>query len=236
MKKILLAGVAAAALVSGPALAADMPARMPVKAPPMQAYGYNWSGFYIGGHVGGGWTDKCYTFSGTSEGCHEGDGWLGGGQVGFNWQSGQFVFGLEFSGSAADLSGSHVLPGTAADTYTSEISSIFLLTGRVGVAFDRVLAYVTGGGAWARDRYTFTDQPGGTTANARENRWGWTLGAGLEFALAPNWSLAAQYNYIDFGNENLTFSGTAGTFAESIDQQVHLGTVRLNYRFGGAQY
>ena len=108
MKKFLLTGVALAAL-GGSALAADLPARrgMPVKAPEPVSYGYNWSGFYIGAHGGGGWGEKCFADTGLSDGCHDTDGWLGGGQVGFNVQSGQFVFGVEFSGSWADISGSH---------------------------------------------------------------------------------------------------------------------------------
>jgi outer membrane immunogenic protein len=168
----------------------------------------------------------------VGEGCHDVDGLLGGGQVGFNWQSNQFVFGVEFSGSVADLNGSHVIPGTLSENYSTSVDGLFLLTGRVGLTWDRVLAYVTGGGAWSRDRYTYTDLAG-LTSDARENRWGWTVGAGLEFALSPNWSLAAQYNYVDFGDKERNFSGLAGAFNENIDQQLHIGTVRLNYRFGG---
>ena len=109
MKKFLLTGVALAALACGPALAADLPARrgMPVKAPEPVSYGYNWSGFYIGAHAGGGWSEKCFTFAGATDGCHDADGWLGGGQVGFNYADRQFVFGVEFSGSWADINGSH---------------------------------------------------------------------------------------------------------------------------------
>ena len=118
MKKFLLTGVALAALACGPALAADLPARraMPVKAPEPVATGYDWSGFYIGAHAGGGWSERCFTFAGASDGCHDADGWLGGGQVGFNVQSGQWVFGVEFSGSWADISGE---PRCAADSSRS---------------------------------------------------------------------------------------------------------------------
>ena len=97
MKKFLLTSVALAALASSSALAADLPARrgMPVKAPEPVSYGYNWSGFYIGAHGGGGWSDRCFSFLGVADGCHDADGWVGGGQIGFNMQSGQFVFGVE---------------------------------------------------------------------------------------------------------------------------------------------
>ena len=75
--------------------------------------------------------------------------------------------------------------------------------------------------------------PGVGTSTSDKSRTGWTVGAGIEFGLAPNWSIAAQYNYIDFGDKNINFTGTAGNFTDSVDQQVHLATVRLNYRFGG---
>ncbi len=233
MKKFLLTGVALAAL-SGSALAADLPARrgVPVKAPEPVVYAYNWSGFYIGAHGGGGWSEKCFTFIGASDGCHDGDGFAAGGQIGFNYQAGQFVFGVEFSGSWADISGSHTSLLIPTDTYNSEINSILMLTGRVGMTFDRMLIYVLGGGAWANEKFEYV-APGVGTSTSDKSRTGWTVGAGIEFGLAPNWSIAAQYNYIDFGDKNINFTGTAGNFTDSVDQQVHLATVRLNYRFGG---
>jgi outer membrane immunogenic protein len=230
MKKILLTGIALAALGCGSALAADLPARVPVKAPaPVMSYGYNWSGFYIGGHGGGGWSDRCFTFAGAAEGCHDADGWLAGGQVGFNWQTGQFVFGLEFSGSWADINGSHTSLGFAPDAYHSDVNSILMLTGRVGMAFDRMLLYVTGGGAWVRNEIGYTT--GGFTESVDQNRTGWTIGGGIEWGFAPNWSLAAQYNFIDLGDNNIVFPVLA--FTATADQEMHLATVRLNYRFGG---
>jgi outer membrane immunogenic protein len=231
MKKFLLTGVALAAL-GGSALAADLPVRrgMPVKAPEPVSYGYNWSGFYIGAHAGAGWGEKCWrdTVSGLADGCHDGDGWLGGGQVGFNVQSGQFVFGVEFSGSIADITGSHTSTLFAPDTYSSDINSLFMLTGRVGMTFDRVLLYVNGGGAWVRHEFEYAS--GGFTDSVKKNRTGWTVGAGLEWGFTPNWSIAAQYNYIDLGNNDVNFP----TFGPStVDHEMHLATVRLNYRFGG---
>ena len=229
MKKILLTGVAFAALACGTALAADLPARrMPVKAPEPVAVAYNWSGFYIGAHAGAGFGEKCFTFAGASDGCHDSDGWLGGGQVGFNIQTGQFVFGVEFSGSWADINGSHTAIFNAPAPYNSEINSILMLTGRVGVAFDRVLIYATGGGAWVRD--TFGLSNGIVTASVKQNRTGWTVGGGLEWGFTPNWSIAGQYNYIDFGDKVVDFVVLGPP--PRVDQQVHLATVRLNYRFG----
>lgn len=233
MKKSLLCGVAFA-LAAGPSLAADLPARQvrpPVVAPVV--YSYDWSGIYIGAHAGGGWGQKCFTFAGANEGCHDVNGWLGGGQVGFNWQGGPLVLGLEFSGSASWFTGSHNAVLDPADTYRTRVDSIFLLTGRAGWAFDRVLLYATGGGAAVRDRFEYV-AAGVGTATARDTRWGWTLGGGLEFGLTPNWSVAAQYNYIDLGRRDATFSGGGvATFTDSIGQHLHVATLRLNYRFGG---
>lgn len=196
------------------------------------AYGYNWSGMYVGAHGGGGWSDKCFTFNGAGDGCHDGDGWLAGGQVGYNVQTGQFVFGLEFSGSWADITGSNASVSAPADSYHTDVSSIFMLTGRVGMTFDRMLLYVTGGGAWVRDKFEYASGGPIITDTVKQNRTGWTVGAGIEFGLTPNWSLAAQYNFIDLGDKNVTYPVTG--FTASADQELHLATVRLNYRFGGS--
>ncbi len=162
-----------------------------------------------------------------------GSGWLAGGQVGANWQTGNIVFGVEFSGSFADINGSHAVLLAPADTYRSRVEGLLMLTGRVGYSVDRMLLYVTGGGAWARDRFEYVDAGVGT-ATSNATRFGWTIGAGLEFGLTPNWSVAAQYNYVDLGRRDASFSGGGvAAFTDGIDQNIHLATVRLNYRFGG---
>lgn len=234
-----LSGSIIAAFLSVPATAADMPVKAPVRAPAPVVAAYNWTGFYIGGHGGGAWGEKCFTEftpAAVNRGCHDVDGWLGGGQIGVNWQTGNIVFGVEFSGSAADIDGTHVVPNNDAipDTLHTKINSIFLLTGRVGLAWNQLLAYVTGGGAWVRENYTFADG-GGPTLHARETRGGWTIGAGVEYALSQNWSLAAQYNFVELGDRNRTLAAPGETPLDyRMDQHLHLATVRLNYRFGGA--
>ncbi|MPZ38521.1 MAG: outer membrane beta-barrel protein [Rhizobiales bacterium] len=236
MKKVLLTGVALAALACGPALAADLPARMPVKAPPPApvSYGYNWSGFYLGGHAGGAFGEKCFSDAFGDLGCHDHDGFAGGGQLGFNVQNNQFVFGVEFSGSWADLTGSHNDPfGVGfSDSLHSDIDTILLFTGRVGLAFDRALLYVTGGGAWVRNEFRYNDGFGFESSHSK-NRTGWTVGAGLEYGLAPNWSIAVQYNYIDLGEKDVSFTTPNVAFTAQTESHVHLATARINYRFGG---
>ena len=104
MKRILLSSVALIALAVSSASAADLPRKAP--APVMVEPPFSWSGFYIGAHVGGAKVERCLSiFEFDGEACVDRTGWLGGGQIGFNWQAGQVVFGVEFSGSLSDLGG-----------------------------------------------------------------------------------------------------------------------------------
>ena len=222
------------AVMSTPVSAADLRRPAPPPVAPV-AYVHNWTGFYIGGHVGGAWSDRCLTvaagaFLGSA--CNDTSGWLAGGQVGFNIQTGQFVFGVEFSGSWSDIGGGNstgTFPGGA--RFSSDGKSLLLLTGRVGYAFDRVLIYVTGGGAWARNSVDFFN---GVVVNSVDfDRQGWTIGGGFEYAFSPNWSLAGQYNFVDLGSKSVAFAfPAAAVVSGSVSQDVHMATLRLNYRFG----
>ena len=217
-------------VMSAPASAADMRRPPPVAPVVPVAYVHNWTGFYIGGHIGGAWSDRCLTvttFVGSA--CNDTSGWLGGGQLGFNFQTGQFVFGVELSGSWSDIGGgnaSGTLPGGW--WFSSDGKSLVLLTGRIGYAFDRVLIYITGGGAWARNTVDLFN--GAAVTSVEFDRQGWTLGAGFEYAFSPNWSFAGQYNFVDLGSKDVFFAIPA--VAGSVSQDVHIATLRLNYRFG----
>ena len=224
-----MTGIALGALGCGSALAADLPRKAPV-APPAP-YIHNWSGFYIGGHIGYGSSDRCLSVVGVGEACSGADGFLGGGQIGWNIQTGNnFVFGIEFSGSFADIGGdnnSGTLPGGA--YFSSSGKSLLMLTGRVGMAFDRSLFYITGGGAWARNSAEFFD--GTTLATVDFDRQGWTIGAGFEYAFTPGWSMAFQYNYVDLGDRDVYFPNA--DLYGNVSQDLHMATLRFNYRFGG---
>ncbi len=148
------------------------------------------------------------------------------------------MFGVEFSGSFADLGGgvnAGVLPGGR--SLSSDGKSLLMLTGRLGWAADRALFYVTGGAASARanlDLHT----PLGAAILSREvsfTRTGWTFGIGAEYAFTPNWSFAAQYNWIDLGDRDVNFVAFPGAaaLAGDVDQSFHVFTLRMNYRFGG---
>jgi outer membrane immunogenic protein len=221
---LALAAVATIALGATAASAADLGQRPVYKAQPqMVVAAYNWSGFYIGGHLGYGWskTDVHDHLTGLS-GSADPSGFLGGGQIGFNWQTGAFVFGIEGDGSWTNADGSRTFSNGA--VVTMEHNWYATLTGRVGYAVDNWLWYVKGGGAWSDADYSVVGPIVGTGSSGK-TRSGWTVGTGLEWALAPNWSAKIEYNYLDFGREDI------GAARFDVDTQVHLVKLGLNYRF-----
>lgn len=240
MKKFLLGTVALIAFAA-PAAAADLAARPYTKAPPIIAAIYDWSGFYIGANGGWGSSHNCWSqvpggLLLGSDGCHDATGGVAGGQIGYRWQSGAWVFGLEAQGDWADLKGSNnsaIFPGLF--TNQTKIDAFGLFTGQVGYAFDNILGYIKGGAAVVGDRYdTFTTNTNVMLDRANTTRWGGTIGAGLEYGFAPNWSVGVEYDHIFLGNKNLNFVNAAGAPAMThrIKQDVDIGLVRLNYKFG----
>jgi outer membrane immunogenic protein len=244
MKKILLGAVGLVALgMIGPASAADLAARPYSKAPAMIAAAYDWSGFYVG--VNGGWgsSRKCWDNTTTAgvfvavEGCHDATGGVAGGQIGYRLQSGGWVFGIEAQGDWADLRGRNPSLAVAGITNRSRIDGFGLFTGQVGYAFNTALLYVKGGGAVTADRFDQWTTIGNVLASTApgDNRWGGTVGAGVEFAFAPNWSAAVEYDHLFMGNKLTTFTSPTGVLfgTDRIRQDVDLVTVRVNYRWGG---
>jgi outer membrane immunogenic protein len=236
-KNLLLAAVSLVAIsATAPALAADLAARPYTKAPAMIATVYDWSGFYIG--INGGGASAHTTWNQTAplvggEGSHNATGGTVGGQVGYRWQSAQWVFGVEGQGNWADFSGDN-LSALTGFTDRSKIDSFGLLTGQVGYAWNNVLFYVKGGGAVTGDKYdAFSGRTGLVLASANETRWGGTVGAGLEVGFAQNWSVGVEYDHLFMGSRNVTLTGPAFFETEHIKQDVDIGLVRLNYRFGG---
>ena len=231
MKKLLLTTTALVVLAS-PALAADLAARPYTKAPPpVMAAIYDWSGFYIGVNGGGGWTHNTWdVVGGGREGSHDSSGGTIGGQVGYRWQMGQFVFGVEAQGNWAAFSGDNqsALFGTRNRTKTDAFG---LFTGQVGYAFNNVLVYAKGGAAITSNTYTITNAATGAFLGSNDNtRWGGVVGAGLEYGFAPNWSLGVEYDHLFMDRQTVSF-GALGS--DSIKQDADLFTARLNYRFGG---
>jgi outer membrane immunogenic protein len=264
MKKIstLLATIATVAAISAPAAAADM--RMPLKAPPPMAAIFSWTGFYIGVNGGGafgtghsvivGETFNNAPFvSGTWPGVGnfgklEPAGGFGGGQIGYNWQTSNWVFGIEtdLQGASIKDSAAVTLPYISAGNTISVASSnkvnwFGTFRGRIGIAFDRVLLYGTGGVAYGESSYSMamTDTFGFVAATTnKDTRVGWVAGAGVEWAFAPNWSLKGEYQYIDLGKRTIaaperTLAGAPTLFAISTSARTDFHTARLgvNYRF-----
>jgi len=238
MKKLCLGTIALGALLAADAvLAADLSYAVPsYKAPVAAPVPWSWTGCYIGGHVGGGfanthWSDP--TIGDVEFANHDADGLLGGGQIGCNYQTGIWVLGVEADASWADLNGSS-LDALSLDTLTDHTKVDFLgtVTGRAGVTWDHALFYAKGGAAWEHDRLAVTFNPTGQTlATADDVMWGWTVGAGIEYALTRNWSAKVEYDYLGFGRQSATFSMPAAPFNFDIAQQIQEVKVGVNYKF-----
>jgi outer membrane immunogenic protein len=242
MKRFLLGTVALLALAA-PASAADIAPYTKAPPPPIATI-YDWSGYYIGANGGWGSTRKCWDFvtpAGTfvaAEGCHDATGGTAGGQLGYRWQSGYWVFGVEGQGNWADLKGSNAslfFPGFVNE---SRLDAFGLLTGQIGWAWNNVLFYIKGGGAVTSDRFRVLTGINGFLAatSGDQTRWGGTVGAGLEVGFAPNWSAGVEYNHLFMQDLTTSFVTPAGFFfgTDRIRQDVDLVTVRVNYRWGGA--
>ncbi|MBR1086020.1 porin family protein [Bradyrhizobium manausense] len=233
-KNLLLAAVSLVAIsATAPALAADLAARPYTKAPAMIATVYDWSGFYIGINGGGAsararWDQTAPLVGG--EGSHNATGGTVGGQVGYRMQSGQWVFGVEGQGNWADFTGDNT-SALLAQRNRTKIDSFGLITGQVGYAWNNVLVYAKGGAAVVGVKNeVFSTATGGLLASNSDTRWGGTVGAGLEVGFAPNWSVGVEYNHIFLSDKDVTFVGLK---TDRIRQDVDMGLVRLNYKFGG---
>ena len=195
-----------------PAMAADMAARAPyVKAPPPAAI-YNWTGFYIGGFGG---------YASEESGNPKMEGGFAGGTIGYNWQAGNIVYGLEVDAAGADIDASVSALGVTA---RSKIDSLGTVRGRFGFAVDKVLFYGTGGYAWVDNKISVSAL--GVTASQSNFHSGWTVGAGIEAFIAPQWSIKGEYLYRSLGSE--TYFGVP-----SPDLKLHSVQFGVNYHFGG---
>jgi outer membrane immunogenic protein len=232
MKKILFATVALLVVgAAAPAVGADLGNRNYYKAP-APAYAapiYNWTGFYIGGHVGGAFSSD-NNFSGLSTGNNGNGRFLGGLQAGADWQfNPNFVVGVE--GQYSWLSGSvgAVFPGGVA--YTNDQRGLGSITGRVGYTWGPGLVYVKGGYAYSDNRDTLTLNGAAVPFALDKNHSnGYTVGAGLEYMFAPNWSAKAEYMYYDFGSTRFVTPGVLAPFGSWRNDE-HTLKVGVNYRF-----
>jgi outer membrane immunogenic protein len=227
MKKFLLSATALVALTAS-AAAADLPARTYTKAPVYSAPAavYNWTGFYIGGHVGGAFGD-----SNSIQG--DGGRFMGGVQGGADYQfAPNWVVGIEaqYSWMGSNNTGRLFPNGTLVTGNADQLGSV---TGRLGYTWGPALLYAKGGYAWKNNNginvsNAGVNQPFTTSGNAKD---GYTVGAGLEYMFAPSWSAKVEYQYYNFGNTTVS-SLAIPAGAASYNNDEHTIKAGLNYRFG----
>jgi outer membrane immunogenic protein len=208
---------------------------------------YNWTGLYLGAHFGAGWgTDAALNVQGggnpgTEAGSGTTNGVLGGGQIGYNYQFGRALVGIEGEYTAAAVKGDTHLKvgddGTSHSAVTVQNRRIATIAGRVGAVFqDNMLLYVKGGSAWVQSTFDVTRWQFGLVGSAptiNDNRSGYVVGFGTEYKFDRNWSAKIEYNYLDFGTKTLTQESIMGSGPRTADvsNQVHTVKVGANYTF-----
>ena len=234
MKKFLLGTVALVALgATVPALAADLGARQAyTKAPAYVQPAYNWTGFYIGGHIGGAFNGN-NGFAGVNNNDNNGR-FLGGLQVGGDYQfAPNWVLGIEgqFSWLGNNNNGVAFSAPGAGFVFTSNQRGLGSVTGRVGYTWGPALLYVKGGYAYSdyRDTLTFATVPQTFAINGSHHD-GYTVGAGLEYMFAPSWSAKVEYQYYNFGSTSFVTPAVLTGFGSTRNDE-HTVKAGLNYRF-----
>ena len=223
MREILTAGIVVTALCGVPALAADMPVKAPmIAAAPM----FNWSGLYAGVNAGYGWGESRWQNPAPTS--DTGDfrirGGLVGGTVGVNWQSGNWIFGIE---GDFDWSGVKGTTGSNCVACTTDGRWLSTIRGRLGYAVDRTLWYITGGGAFGGVRNDL-HQAGFTPSTSTQS--GGTIGAGVEYAFAPNWSAKIEYLFVELNDRKCPFT-TCGEVNTRVKFDENIVRAGLNWKF-----
>jgi outer membrane immunogenic protein len=230
MRRLLTAvslGLTALA-IAGAASAADLQ-RFPTKAMPQKSPvyvgGFSWTGAYAGINGGYGWGKSRYDFfGGGTTGDFNVKGGLAGGTLGYNLQTGIWVWGIEGDFDGSWIKGSDSVCGPP----SCETRNQWLATGRarLGFAADRALFYATGGVAVGSLKFT-------PSANPTETRTktGWTAGGGVEYAVSGPWSVKAEYLYVDLGNTTCSAASCGGAGDSNVKFKASIARAGLNYRF-----
>jgi outer membrane immunogenic protein len=273
MKHLLIGITAAASLLATCAFAADLPARAPVytKAPVYVEPVFDWTGFYVGGNLGYSWgrssdtsalTNTAGTFLFGATDRTDLNGIVGGGQIGYNWQMQNWLFGLEADIQGTDEKGTHnylcptgtctpnvpgflalsILGPAVPVALSQKIDWFGTVRGRVGVlAAPRVLLYATGGLAYGEVNSSETIGLAAPQSFSQSiTNVGWTVGVGVEGVIAGNWTAKLEYLYVDLGTVSGSFATTqnalgGGTIISSYSSRVTDNVLRagINYKFGG---
>ena len=225
----MIASVAADAWADGPYGPPSGPDLYVISAPPP----FTWRGFYLGGNLGGAWATSTLSDQLSKVSFdRDNNGFIGGVQVGYNFQVGNLVLGLEwdFDWTSIDTSGTVTLPGVAgAINASADTEWITTLAGRIGLVLDRTLVYVKVGGGWVRNEASITLLTSGASVRASDTNGGWLVGGGFEYALAPNWTAKFEYDFLSLADKNFpAFAGTRGFELERDVQQLKVG---INFKF-----
>jgi high affinity Mn2+ porin len=242
------------ALFAGEVRAADLPAALPMKAPP--ASGYDWTGFYVGGHVGLATGNSAWTLDPLGDGAptagsfglyqspdsfKESGSWFEGVQAGYNWMlRNRLVLGIEADGSFPTfpdpVSGltiggisNFTSPTFGAGSFSETMLASGTVRGRIGYAPGHWLFYATGGLAWSYDRQTLMQNASGNTEDRFLYRFGWAAGAGVETPIAPHWTVRGEYLWTDFPNVSENFPLSGQRVRSGLSE--HQFRLALNYRF-----
>jgi outer membrane immunogenic protein len=218
MKRSVLVGLGLIPFFASSVMAADLAVKAPVaKLSPI----YNWTGCYAGAHFGSLFVQQDWAGLGAD---HD-TGLVVGGQLGCNYQISTWVFGIQGDAAWSDATGTHTdqVSGLTDQWKTDSLASV---TGRLGYAWDRLLAYGKGGGAWKHVKY----DNGVTTPS--ETRDGWTVGGGFEYAITNNVTMFFEYDFYDFGTRTVGFTSAAG-LPQSVDIRDHDSVVKVggNWKF-----
>ena len=269
MKRISIAIAALASLLTTSAFAADLAPRMYTKAPAPVVAVYDWTGFYIGGNIGYSWgrssdtstlTNGAGTVLLTSAGSSNLDGIVGGGQIGYNWQLQNWVWGLEADIQGTDEKGTRnfvcpggvcmplppanlaVVVGTPVPVALSQKIDWFgTVRARAGVLVDpKVLLYATGGLAYGGVNTSETIGVVPVGFSSTNTHAGWTVGAGVEGVIGGNWTVKLEYLYVDLGRFSGSLATTiaasgGGVLTSNYSSRItdNILRVGVNYRFGG---
>jgi outer membrane immunogenic protein len=239
MKRLAISAFAAAALLSAPAIAADVPVKGPVyKAIPY----YNWTGWYGGINAGYGW-DPNYIISTPGEADInlglQPSGPFGGLQFGYNWHYARnYLVGIEIDFQFADIRDSVIFTagggGANASVASIQIQNFGTIRGRWGYVDDRTLYFVTAGAAFANFDVHIRAQYDANVGTINGNQWevGYVVGAGIERAFMNNWTARIEYLFMDFSLDMTGVASNAAYFTLRGDPQLHALRIALNYRFG----
>jgi outer membrane immunogenic protein len=262
--KLIVTAAAAVSVILGigAASAADLPARTYTKAPVMVDRAYSWTGCYVGGNVGSAWgrsnpttvltnaagapltNANALSINALDSPNIRLDGFTGGGQIGCNYQTGNFVFGIEADFNAFDLNqrlsqtATGTFPiGVGTFTVNNTVKTDWLITARprIGYAWDTFLLYATGGLAVTNVRYStsFSGADENEAASFDKKAIGWTVGGGFEYALTRNWTTKVEYLYANFGSPSITAIDNDGTtlFNHKVSLTANIVRVGANYKF-----